>query len=469
MLLQTNSDGKANSGETGANLKAMGSARSTRYLRYAMGALFAVWISTGVFLVLSDDTYTSKWTLVLPDRNESSSLAVSEIGNASFSNSSPFGNIGQNPLLTYQKFSTSPIVLQDAADELEIPASTLGKPRIRLIPQTPLMEFQISGASPAQAAEFGQAIIRALEHKLQSLRNDELSARDKHRSRALESYNLQLANSRRAVLQHQSSTSLVTTDQFDVLAENIEIHKSLLSKERARRDQLRGFLSNLLVGVGVDKKVAQAAVRLQAREDVRGLLTNYAKALVDITEISGRLGARHPELVSARVTADSAERELLRHVDASLRKNTSTLREIALLSTGAETGEILRDIVRTSAELSGMDDKVKSLTRDATDMELRLKEQAHSAALLADLERDHSIAEAVFSSALGRISTEKFDVLSAYPLFQVFSAPSLPEAPDRRGMLIAIAGAIGMSLCILAGLAILWLREPLWQRITKTS
>jgi|GEM_PF-2885259 len=443
--------------------------RFRRYLKYAGLALLLVWLGAGAYLFTADPRYTSKWTLVLPDRSESSSLAVSEIGNASFSNSSPFGNIGQNPLLTYQKFATSPTVLENAAHELDIEPATLGEPRIRLIPQTPLMEFQISAASPEMAEKSGYAIISALEAKLQSLRDDELSARDKHRSQALESYNQKLATSRRAVLSHQASTSIVTTGQFDVLAENIEVHRSLLAKERATRDQLRGYLANLFLGVGVRKDVAQAAVRLQAREDVRGLLTNYAKTLVEITEISGQLGPRHPELVNARASADAARKELLAHVDSTLRNDTSALRDIALLSTGADTGEILRNIVKTSAELEGMEDKVKSLTKDAEEMEVRLKDQAKNAAQLADLERDHSIAEAVFSSALGRISTEKFDVLSAYPLFQIFSEPSRPSSQDRRTLLITLVGAVGATLCIVIGLVIIWLREPLWQRIRKTS
>jgi len=445
------------------------SRRFKRYLRYAAIAIALVWLGTGAYLFSAELRYTSNWTLVLPDRSESSSLAVSEIGNASFSNSSPFGNIGQNPLLTYQKFATSPTVLGNAAASLGIDPSVLGKPRIRLIPQTPLMEFQISALNPEDAEKFGYAIIDALEQKLESLRDDELAARDRHRSQALETYNAQLARSRHAVLHHQASTSLVTTGQFDVLAENIEVHRTLLAKDRARRDQLRGFLANLFLGVGVKKEVAHAAVRLQAREDVRGLLTNYAKALVAVSEISGRVGARHPALTSAQANARTAERDLLKHVDATLKNNTDALREIALLSTGADTGEILRNIVKTSAELAGMDDKVESLERDAQAMELRLKTQAKSAAQLADLERDHSIAEAVFSSALGRISTEKFDVLSAYPLFQIFAAPSRPSNPDRRGFLIALVGAIGASMCIVAGLVIVWLREPLWRRIRKTS
>ena len=445
------------------------SPRGIRYFKLAGFVLITVWLLALAFVMTAPETYLSKWTLVLPDRNESSSLALSEIGNASFSQSSPFGNIGQNPLLTYQTFATSAIVLKDAAERLNISTSELGTPRIKLIPQTPLMEFQIKGDSPEQASAKGKAIIAALEAKLQILREDELHAREQHRKKALETYNNQLGASRRAVLNHQSSTSLVTTDQFDVLATNIESHKSLLSTERANRDQLSGYLTNLYNGVGVSTEVAQAAARLQSREDMRSLLSSYAEVLVEAADATARLGDRHPELIGLQATLKSLENELLSKVDRSLRTNKKALRDIALLSTGQETGEILRGIVKASAELSGMTQKVASLSADVTQMEGRLKRQARSAALLADLERDHSIAEAVFSSALGRISTEKFDVLSAYPLFQVFSPPTADQSPDKRPILIALVGAVGISLCVLMGFVVLWLRRPLWRRITKTN
>lgn len=445
------------------------SPRGIRYFKLAGFVLVTVWLLAAAFVVTAPEAYLSKWTLVLPDRNESSSLALSEIGNASFSQSSPFGNIGQNPLLTYQTFATSAIVLKDAAERLNISTSELGSPRIKLIPQTPLMEFQIKGDSPEQASAKGKAIIAALEAKLQVLREDELHAREQHRKKALETYDNQLGASRRAVLDHQSSTSLVTTDQFDVLATNIESHKSLLSTERANRNQLNGYLTNLYKGVGVSTEVAQAAARLQSREDMRSLLSSYAEALVEAADATARLGDRHPELIGLKATLESLESELLAKVDRSLRTNKKALRDVALLSTGQETGEILRGIVKASAELSGMTQKVASLSADVTQMEGRLKRQARSAALLADLERDHSIAEAVFSSALGRISTEKFDVLSAYPLFQVFSPPTADQSPDKRPILIALAGAVGISLCVLMGLVVLWLRRPLWRRITRTN
>jgi len=420
------------------------SPRGIRYFKLAGFVLVTVWLLAAAFVVTAPEAYLSKWTLVLPDRNESSSLALSEIGNASFSQSSPFGNIGQNPLLTYQTFATSAIVLKDAAERLNISTSELGSPR-------------------------GKAIIAALEAKLQVLREDELHAREQHRKKALETYDNQLGASRRAVLDHQSSTSLVTTDQFDVLATNIESHKSLLSTERANRNQLNGYLTNLYKGVGVSTEVAQAAARLQSREDMRSLLSSYAEALVEAADATARLGDRHPELIGLKATLESLESELLAKVDRSLRTNKKALRDVALLSTGQETGEILRGIVKASAELSGMTQKVASLSADVTQMEGRLKRQARSAALLADLERDHSIAEAVFSSALGRISTEKFDVLSAYPLFQVFSPPTADQSPDKRPILIALAGAVGISLCVLMGLVVLWLRRPLWRRITRTN
>ena len=150
------------------------SPRGIRYFKLAGFVLITVWFMALAFVVTAPAAYLSKWTLVLPDRSESSSLALSEIGNASFSQSSPFGNIGQNPLLTYQSFATSAIVLKDAAERLNISTSELGTPRIKLIPQTPLMEFQIKGDSPEQASAKGKAIIAALEAKLQILREDEL-------------------------------------------------------------------------------------------------------------------------------------------------------------------------------------------------------------------------------------------------------------------------------------------------------
>lgn len=443
--------------------------RLRRYCWLALLSTVVVWVTAGAYLWAKPDSYLSEWTLVLPDRSDSSSLALSNIGNASFSNSSPFGNIGQNPLLTYQKFATSATVLRSAATMVGLTQRELGTPRIKLIPQTPLMEFQIKGATPEMAAQAGEAIIWALNNKLDNLRQEELRERDRHRSHALSSYEAELARSRRDVLHHQSTTNLVTTNQFETLAESIERQRGVLTEVRAERDRMQGYLQNLYTGIDVDAETARAAVKLQSREDLRSLLSGYATLLVEVATVRAKVGSRHPDLLAKQASMAAMQDSLQKAVGDSLGRAPETLRDVALLSTRSETGEMLRLIVNVSAELAGLVKKEQSLVTDLVAMNQRLQEQAKSAAILADLERDHSIAEAVFSSALGRVSTEKFNVLTAYPLIQVFAPPTRPSAVDQRPAIIAWIGAAGITGCLFIGLFIMWLREPMWRRITTQN
>ena len=99
--------------------------------------------------------------------------------------------------------------------------------------------------------------------------------------------------------------------------------------------------------------------------------------------------------------------------------------------------------------------------------------QARSPALiaqaseLADLQRDHHIAEAVFSSALARIDTNKQDPFASYPLVQTLAEPSLPKRPSSPSLMIALAGALAASVLTIMAFALAWLRQPLLDRLLR--
>jgi uncharacterized protein involved in exopolysaccharide biosynthesis len=84
---------------------------------------------------------------------------------------------------------------------------------------------------------------------------------------------------------------------------------------------------------------------------------------------------------------------------------------------------------------------------------------------LADLLRDHRVAEAVFSSALARIDTNKQDPFASYPLVQTLAEPSLPRLPASPSLIIALAGAMAATILVLLGFALLWLRQPILNRL----
>ena len=88
---------------------------------------------------------------------------------------------------------------------------------------------------------------------------------------------------------------------------------------------------------------------------------------------------------------------------------------------------------------------------------------------LADLMRDLRVAEAVFSSALARLDTNKSDPFASYPLVQILEAPSLPREKSAPSSLLAIAGGVGATLFTLLGFLLLWLRQPIIRKLLPNA
>ena len=97
------------------------------------------------------------------------------------------------------------------------------------------------------------------------------------------------------------------------------------------------------------------------------------------------------------------------------------------------------------------------------------QEQVEQAARLADLLRDLRVAEAVFSSALAQLDTNKSDPFASYPLVQTLEAPSLPRAASPPSALLVTLGAIAASMVLTIGFLLLWLRQPIIRKLLPNA
>jgi uncharacterized protein involved in exopolysaccharide biosynthesis len=95
-------------------------------------------------------------------------------------------------------------------------------------------------------------------------------------------------------------------------------------------------------------------------------------------------------------------------------------------------------------------------------------ELAPAASRLDDLRRDMQVAEAVFTSALARIDTNKADFYASFPLVQAFELPDLPRRASSPLPILAVAGGAAATILILASLVLTWLRTALLQKILKS-
>lgn len=117
------------------------------------------------------------------------------------------------------------------------------------------------------------------------------------------------------------------------------------------------------------------------------------------------------------------------------------------------------------AERAGAQQELATLQERMEASQGDLNAKAAAAAELQDLERDFSVAEAVFASAIARAQSSKADVYASYPLVQVLENPSLPDRPSSPNRKLALLAGIAATFMLFFGLAMGWVRLALIGRL----
>ena len=152
--------------------------RGKRYVLTGVVGVTVIVLSALLVLELTPGVYTSRWTLILPGSGSEANLVLQGIGQASSSSASPYASISRSPRVNYREIVTSDTVLALAAGIAELPAGEFGRPRVKLVQQSSLMSFSISGGSPELAQRKADAVNAALRQTLDRLRGDEMDLRE---------------------------------------------------------------------------------------------------------------------------------------------------------------------------------------------------------------------------------------------------------------------------------------------------
>ncbi|MBT8116017.1 MAG: hypothetical protein KJP04_11570, partial [Arenicella sp.] len=103
------------------------------------------------------------------------------------------------------------------------------------------------------------------------------------------------------------------------------------------------------------------------------------------------------------------------------------------------------------AEFNGLQAQSDTLSTNLQNDGDKVRTHTEVAATLADLQRDHQIAEAIFSSALAKLDTSRLDIYATYPLTQLLTQPGATLKRDRlQAKLMIVAGVLIYGLLALA-------------------
>jgi len=443
-----------------------------RYKRYAViiaPVVGGIWVLTAVYLVALPRTYTSQFSLILPGSGVGSSLNVESIGQAVESASSAFSSPTLSPTENYKQLLTADVTLRAAARLAHEPEDRFPSPTIKLVDQTNLINLTITGRTAKQAHARGEALIQAFQMQLDTLRADEEAKHEENDIKHLNDLQEKVKAAQRKLIDFQASQGLATLDQFNARIGAVD---SLRAKERELRvtmAEAQGKSGRLAGTLRSAPDIANLTMRLRGDPVFSELAQRYAAANADAEQKAATLGPRH----ATRAQADAERQELRNALVARGHEITGLSPEALMRQIDIQVGDGRNNLMQAmsveDANAAGTRDALVEVRRDLKSAKGQTSDLIQQAQTLADLLRDTRITEAVFSSALAHLDTSKQDPFASYPLVQVLAPPSLPTKPSSPSTTIGIAGAMGASIIVVLAFLMMWLRQPILDRVLKKA
>ncbi|MBE9030968.1 hypothetical protein IQ266_14625 [filamentous cyanobacterium LEGE 11480] len=434
------------------------------YLGASLFASAAIVCIAGLYLQVAPRRYSSGMILNLPSVSSATQVNVPGLGGTSVQNTSPYAS-SQDPRENYKIIASSDKVLEIAANIMQRPVSEMGKPKIKVVDGSTVMQVDFLGKTAEEARDKTQAFYQALETRLNELRQQATSDREQIVQRAISSSQQKLTQTQQQVAGYRASTGLNSEIQLRELAANIENLRRQRSELLSEQTQTASRMNALRGNLSLSSRQATDSLKLQADPLFQETVKKYSEVTAELTNTESIYQPDHPAVLQ--------EREKQRELQSLLRQRATELvgsenlnRVSVSMPNGSRAREVLiQDLVVSQVNSRGLTAKVSTLDREIQVLEGKLAQLAQAQSSLDALKRNMQIAETVFSSKLAQLDVDNSDVYAAYPKMQLLSGANLADAPVSPKRTLVMVGAVAAMLLLNSGSLTLWAyRRKNWRQ-----
>lgn len=438
--------------------------RLPRYTASLILGSALIWAPISGYLKTAPLTFRSHTSLILPGSGASASLNLNGIGQATSYANSAFASNSVSPTETYKRLLGADRILAAAAASLDLSREAFGKPRIKLVDQTGLIHLEVTGRSPEDAQARGDALIAAFLSELDALRADEQNTREDSGLGAIDEYRTSVAGTRQEIVALQNETGLLSAEDYDAMAEATRSLNGRVEDLIAQLNDATEGVAALEASLGLSAAAAAATLKQYADSEFVALIDEVGTHAAALAEARASFGEQHPKVRTAFQAHETALKTARIRASAVTGLPLGQLATLDVAPAGARA-ELLSRLVQLDATRAGTAEQLKTMKTRLQQEQATLTRLAPAAARLEDLQRDFSVAEAVFASAIARSQSTKSDVYASYPLVQVLENPSLPDRPSSPNRKLALAAGGAATLMLIIGLALGWGRSALIDKL----
>jgi len=424
-----------------------------------MGGISYLIVTLLVIVYLSrEPVFRSNMALVLPGSGSSSSFQIDEVGQAKSQTKSPFAGASFNPRVNYKEMLKSREVIANASKELFMDVELFGLPKVKLTEQTSIIDVDITAVSGKLAKEKAWALFKALQTHIDMLRADEALRRDRSISKVLDQYRVRLNTTRNALIDFQQRSLLVDKQQVVELMSRLSNIKSKVLFAKAQMKQTNNFVQQLGFDLGVSPSLAGKAFALQTDTQFRGHLKELDASSQEYSEFRSMWGHNHPKVKASQKRLDNAREAAFKRSSSVLGDVTAKSLHTVNLEASPDRARLFGELMNSYAQVQGHDARINELENSEQRLDDKLRVYARESKELERLEREHGLAQAVFTSAAARLESGKSDVFASYPILQLLTAPDEPMLQKSPNSKVAFLALIAGYLFISAALLIVWQR-----------
>lgn len=444
--------------------------RWSRYIILISTTNVVIWGGGILFLLTTRPVYTSSWGLILPGSVNAVNVNLPDIGQASASSGSAgMATSTFDPRDNYEYIFTSEQVISQAANNARVSKEAFGKPRIKNLDNTTIMQIEVTGPSPIEARRRSYAFYDALRQRLNELRTSEIEQRQIPTQAILRDTQSKLAAAQRKVSAYKLSSGINSIEQVETLSTNIEQLRRQRAELAGQQAQAETRAKQLAADLGLSASEAADAFKLQADQIFQQHLKDYSEATAILKVQLSKFGRNHPRITKEVKRKQAAEQALTRKARELLSRplRGNTLAKLALSTNGSGRDTLFQALVNDQSNASGAASQVRKLDQQIYGLEQRLQSLSQRQSKLENLKRDEQIAEAVFASTLAKLDLGQADLFAAFPLVQLAVEPNLPDKPSSPKKGLVIAGSLLGSFLTTVGMWILWIRKPWIRRLAN--
>jgi DNA-binding NarL/FixJ family response regulator/uncharacterized protein involved in exopolysaccharide biosynthesis len=445
--------------------------RWKRYLILGVALNTLLWAFSITALKLKRPVYTSSWTLDLPAARTDTVLEVPGVGRAAQTNDSPYSNfMVADPRTNYKDLLEGQEILVSAANAMKEEPEEFGAPRIDVIPNTTLIRLSVTGFSPTEARQKAIILQNAFEAKLGTLRKQEISQKSQNLKGSLDAAAERLKLAQQRLSNYKVQSGLDSGDQLRDLSVNIESLRRQKSEVLGQAQDSSAQLQQLSSSLGVSPQQAGDAFVLQSDAIFQQYLLGYSKTSAELGTLQSSLAPTHPKVIETLEENQASRQRLLDRGRKLLGREVTdaTLKQINVsngINSDTQRSGLFQSLITTKGRAEGLKSQAQALDQQIRQLEGGMSSLSNKKSVLVSLERDVQIAEAIFTSTLGKLDLTSSNSSNAYPQVAIRSKPNLPKTPSSPKVALILLGTFLASVLLSLGLTALWLRDRRWLRL----